>query len=1109
MVDRADKLLICLLMAGFLMVFSGSGSAQASKDQNTVTLSHPIHFPNLAGEGIVLKAGTYALEFPEHEGLRVRNHQHSRAIDIKARPIDIPVDVDKPTALLMEENDTVCLILLSKGRVGLVSIGTSKAVGSGAGLSIPLPGTGLIQTAIRTKIMSITAPSLVSPAVTHYLAHHRGGNADWYDSRAEQGDRFRHDALRNSVTPGGLPDLHSTTALPGQEPGGSLLVEPGGSELPPLPDDGHTTLPPDPGHELPSEQGGPFLKVPGKYWKTGWVYELKRTDGTRFSFADVKEILVHGTGVTGKVLPETCVRTSTPNINEGGCGTTTSTRAFVLFLVADDAPHGVRQVTVHLKNGTKQPAQYPLLVGRNGTGTITRLTYLDLPTGPLIIRNLDIRSIQGAEELVDAPLVEIEILGQRLGNAKFITTCLLDGGITQAESNEGRIVIRGKFRHTSGREVQSSGTLVFTRPSTLGPFDSCPWTLYDQVMDEAQPLAPGFLGTHPDNFNYLDYAKAKLLKIGPSVKDFARHPGAIGDSLSHGAYGITIEPKTQLWAYPPFVVRQMGGRVDQLPPTGDPGNIGLRINMIQDMWGFEDMIKGNCPQLAGADLSVMNQELKVRINDCIATRFPPPGAINPNFMTPSMTVDTTPTSLPTHAGISGFDYTTVLRTNGVCTDIIVQRTGTTCDKAPGTARSGLDGSASTPIEIMEQTKPHFVFATVGGNHALACALMTLPLNTCLDWGRFEEDATETFDRLAKIPQVRGGIVFGVPPLTALAHLRDVTFRVARIEFAAHSAPRLRIANVSVKMPYWRLPSAEQRVQQSAAAIQTLAGFLEVLASPFEQLQDNIDLAAVPADVLHSIATQLNQAATEIQASSLDQAEVDQLDGFVRAMNAKMQELSQRNRFAYLDAYTMFQNLRTNGLLIRRADGTPICTVRAEFPLPTQAAGGRGCGVFSLDGFHPNKFGHGILTKHLIETLNAYYDLKIPLPDLGPVYQSDSLNQAPIDIIPYLRNASLGCSLPPLSLTGASQWLSQAGFLCQVNVTQPSTYASFIATFITAVWNANFVKSHFYAAFKETDGSEHSFRNARQNAGSPYLCGRATPTNMSPNPNHPLGLWCSR
>ena len=1099
----------CFLTIAALMLCLGSGSVNASEDQNTVSLSRPVHFSNLAGEDIVLEAGTYVVEFPEHEGLRVRDHRNNKAVDLEGRSINNPVDVEEPTALLLEDNDNVRLILLSEGRVGIESVGAYSGVRSRSGLSVPLPGTSLIQTATQTKITPITTPSLIRPAVIHYLAHHRGGIAYWYDASAQQRDQSLHDALRNPVTPRGLPDLRSTPTLPGQEPGGPLPPEPGGSELPPLPGDPRTMLPPDPGQELPSEQGGQFLKVPGKYWKSGWVYELKRPNGTRFSLADIDQILIQGTGVTGKVLPETCVRTSTPNINEGGCGTTTSTQAFALFLVADDAPHGLRQVTVRLKNGTTEPAQYPLLVGRNGMGTITRLTYLDLPTGPMILTNNNIRSIQGAGAPVDAPLVEIEIVGQRLGNAKFITTCLLEGGITHAVSNEGRIVIRGKFRHTSGRTVQSNGTLVFTRPSALGPFDSCPWTLYDQVMDEAKILAPAFPGTYPENFNYLDYARPKLLKIGPSVRDFARHPGAIGDSLSHGVYGITTEQKTQLWAYPPFVVRQMGGRIDQAPPSNDPENRGLSLNLVRDMWGFEDLIKGNCPQLAGVNLSVMNQDLIVRINDCIATRFPPPGARNPNFMPPSMTVDTTPTSLPTHAGISGFDYTTVLRTNGACIDILVQRTGATCDKAPGIARSGLDGSSRTPIEIMEQTKPHFIFATVGGNHALACALMTLPLNTCLDWGRFEEDATETFDRLARISQIQGGIVFGVPPLTALAHLRDVTFRIARIEFPANSAPRLRVTNVSVKMPYWRLPSTEKRVQDSAALIQSLAQFVAALASPFEQLQDNISLAAVPANILNGVAAQLNATATEIQASSLDQNEVNRLDTFVRAMNAKLLELSNRNRFAYLDAYTMFQNLRNNGLLVRRPDGTPICTVRAEFPLSTQAVGGRGCGVFSMDGFHPNQFGHGILTRHLIETLNAYYDLRIPLPDLGPVYQSDTLNQTPIDIIPYLRNASIGCSLPPFSPTGMSQWLSQGGFLCQLNVSQPPTYASFVATFITALWNVNFIKSHFHAAFKETDGSEHSFRDARQTAGRPYLCGRATPTNLSPNPNHPLGLWCAR
>ena len=379
------------------------------------------------------------------------------------------------------------------------------------------------------------------------------------------------------------------------------------------------------------------------------------------------------------------------------------------------------------------------------------------------------------------------------------------------------------------------------------------------------------------------------------------------------------------------------------PLVGDPDNRGFYMNSVRNFFSFEDMIKRRCPSLANIDLNVLNQQLRVRIGECLTTRLP------------FANVDPGATPLPSNASISGSDYTTVLRTNGDCVDVDVKRTGCALfakDDAPGMSDYGLAGGPSTPVEVLEQLKPHFVMASVGGNHALGCALTTLPLDTCLDWGRFEEDATETFDRLAKIQTIQGGLVFGVPSLASLAHLRAVTYRVPRVEFPSHAPPLLRMVDVSVKIPYWRAQEIEQRVQTTVAFVNSFGNFIEALASPLESLQGVISLALLSPTPLNDLSARTNQLSADIQATSLDATEVARLDTFTRAMNAKLAELSARNGYAYVDAYAVFQTLKDHGVPVLRPNGSAICTARGDFPLAGQAANGKGCGVFSLERLPP-------------------------------------------------------------------------------------------------------------------------------------------------------------
>ena len=66
-----------------------------------------------------------------------------------------------------------------------------------------------------------------------------------------------------------------------------------------------------------------------------------------------------------------------------------------------------------------------------------------------------------------------------------------------------------------------------------------------------------------------------------TVQQLFQKPGVIGDSLSQGFYGVTVEKKTQDWAYPVLVSKQAGSNVSYNTLAGPYANL-------------EDILKLNC-----------------------------------------------------------------------------------------------------------------------------------------------------------------------------------------------------------------------------------------------------------------------------------------------------------------------------------------------------------------------------------------------------------------------------------------------------------------------------------------------------------------------------------
>ena len=390
---------------------------------------------------------------------------------------------------------------------------------------------------------------------------------------------------------------------------------------------------------------------------------------------------------------------------------------------------------------------------------------------------------------------------------------------------------------------------------------------------------------------------------GESLGNLFRKPGVIGDSLSQGFFGVTVESKTQNWAYPVIVSKQAGSSVSYNKLKGPYVNL-------------EDVLKLQCGPI------------------CIIK-----AVIGGN----SSTVGT-----PTHAGITGGEYTSVLRTSGKCEDINATKWAkqwywkkwywytyrwvkvADCKKPDKFHQYGLR-SSGTQMQIMEKTRPSFIFGSVGANHVLCTALAT-NLN-CLDEGRMYRDVRESFRRLRNISSVRGGVIFAVPNVTSIAYLEK------------YNDPRGRAAYSGLKAFYRSQVSSTGHV--------------------------------------------------------LDANEVKTIERFLTKINTELRNQARASNYAFLDAKTLFDDIKENGRPIRSSSGWSPGTAHANWPLPGKP------GLFGLDGVHPNRYGHAVMGNELINVINTQYGVSIPKVDEYAAWYYDSLNRKPVDMKRFLTNNIIG------------------------------------------------------------------------------------------------------
>ncbi|TGM83389.1 hypothetical protein EHR00_09895 [Leptospira levettii] len=379
--------------------------------------------------------------------------------------------------------------------------------------------------------------------------------------------------------------------------------------------------------------------------------------------------------------------------------------------------------------------------------------------------------------------------------------------------------------------------------------------------------------------------------------------GVVGDSLSQGFFGVTVEKKTQDWAYPVLVSKQAGASVSYNVLKGPFVNL-------------EDVLKWDCGIF------------------CIAESI-----IGGNKST---------VSLPSHAGITGAEYTTLLKTSGKCEDITATKqakewywakwywytyrwvTVADCKEPDKFHRFGLR-DAGTQAQVMEKVKPTFLFGSAGANHVLCTALHTS--TDCLDEARFKRDIREFFRRMAAMGSLKGGVLFTVPNVTAIA-------------------------------------------------------FLE----PYKDPSGRANYSGLKAFFRNSVSNP-NQV--------LDANEIGTISNFLNMLNNEIKAQAATMRFAVADLRVIFDDLKENGRPIRSASGWSPGNARANWPLPNQP------GVFGLDGVHPNMYGHSLFANELIKAINTRYGYSIPQVSEYTAWYYDTLNRNPVDLKKFLTENIFG------------------------------------------------------------------------------------------------------
>ncbi|PTM46604.1 hypothetical protein CLV95_110141 [Leptospira borgpetersenii serovar Javanica] len=135
---------------------------------------------------------------------------------------------------------------------------------------------------------------------------------------------------------------------------------------------------------------------------------------------------------------------------------------------------------------------------------------------------------------------------------------------------------------------------------------------------------------------------------------------------------------------------------------------------------------------------------------------------------------------------------------------------------------------------------------------------------------------------------------------------------------------------------------------------------------------------------------------------LDANEIATITKFLTMLNDEIKVQGVAMGFAVADTKVVFDDLKENGRRIELPKGSrgPGWS-HANWPLPGKP------GIFSLDGVHPNMYGHAVFANELIKAINVRYNLNIPQVSEYTAWYYDSLNRRPVDLKKFLNQHILG------------------------------------------------------------------------------------------------------
>jgi hypothetical protein len=449
-------------------------------------------------------------------------------------------------------------------------------------------------------------------------------------------------------------------------------------------------------------------------------------------------------------------------------------------------------------------------------------------------------------------------------------------------------------------------------------------------------------------------------------------PGVIGDSLSQGFYSGVVEPKTQNWAYPVLVTKKA------------------------QKWAFPDKEsrENNSSPLSYNELDgpFLNLEDHIKKPDCIACLFRVKRG-----QQGEKTVE-----LPSHAGITGADYTTVLNTSGKCVDIDIHHHYITilgfdirlpgCEKPDGFHRLGLRG-AGTQMQVMQELKPTFLFGTVAANHVLCTAIQTS--TDCLNMKRFKRDFRKTLKKLDAIGSIKGGVLFTIPDVSTLPFLvRDHNPRSSR--FGLRAFYRSNHTRMDADEVIDR--DEEEEIKEFTTEMNEVIKFeanargwaVADLNKVFNDIKENGRSIMRPdaedkgsEKALVARASWPDPVTTRVQYSE-EEARKGPLPG-----------VDEEDRKSALDVFDRAMKDYKRG---RVSDNGQLPDI-PEFYLVTFITTVRP-GIFGLDGIHPNMLGHAVMANELIGAINKQYNFDIPLVSEYRAWEHDALNQAAVEPVGF-------------------------------------------------------------------------------------------------------------